>query len=1152
MRAIVSTSDLRFRVESGSVDFSVIIRGFLGWTTALVVVLWACLAHAAEPPSTRPAGAPASSPSPSPSPSGVRGEENASETPDLSPPPALGNFEGRLVRAIDIKVLGNRWVQPVTLKTVRVGDRFSAALARQAARELTESGRYARASVAADESGDGVVLRLTVLPRRLIASVTVEGGHLEEDTLLGEAHIAVGGDVTVVTLPQMSERLVALYRERGYRRATAAIDVRETDDPMQVALVVRIDPGPKSKVTRRTFVRDGTVYAPDADLDRELDALVQSYAVGEGDTADEESLAAADRALAERLRAARYNRATVQHQVIVKEPYIFLYVRIDSGPKFVTRYAGLLRFDSEDIDRALEIDKELDKSLRRLSSKIVDFYTRRGFLDVEVNAEERGGASDRVHVLFFTVREHGQVKVLARDFPCLSGGPLSVVDAMRDIDSFLEEELPGSSLFGPVDSAGVDALHGPTTSTGTRVMPLQLDPSGTYVADTYDRALKHLQDYYRSQGYLSAMVGPLQLVRRQCHRRSPPGQCIPVDPPVTPRNACLFDPEGLPLEEPPPDPRLLCVPDPPKGISCEGGLRARIPIKLGPRTTLYDIAFEGNKMLVERDLAEKADLDLGGPVAQTALEAARRRVLDAFKEEGFAFAEVRTILDFSADRTRGRARFIVTEGERVYVDGIVVRGAKRTNPALIARRISLSRCGRDRPVDQCEPYRTSDVRKSEERIATLGTFSSVSISLEDPQVPARRKVVIVEVQERASQYLDLRPGFSTGEGVRGTLEYGHKNLGGQAIQFTFRAQLGYLFDAFIVDPDVRENYRELTVAERLERRNTASIVFPEIGLGPLIRLGIDGVDVRDNARDFGLTKEAAIATITYRPVRGVFAQVGGSLELNDVAIFRGGTINDYLSGVAMRGGSTLDLSRLLRVPTGRSFAVAQRISVNWDRRDNPFGATRGTNLVAGVEHVRSFRAGPVSSACSVEPGDVVPDDCPSDFLRLTATAAGYVRLTESGIAIAVSVRGGRIHHLVMNSKTYPDRLFFLGGVDSMRGFFADSLVPEDIAQEIINPTNPQNRLTINDVRLRGGDIFINPRLELRIPVSGIWEWGLFLDTGNVWVEPANFNPLALRYAAGAGLRVGTPIGPIAFDYGVNLVRREWEDRGNFHFSIGLF
>jgi outer membrane protein assembly factor BamA len=46
--------------------------------------------------------------------------------------------------------------------------------------------------------------------------------------------------------------------------------------------------------------------------------------------------------------------------------------------------------------------------------------------------------------------------------------------------------------------------------------------------------------------------------------------------------------------------------------------------------------------------------------------------------------------------------------------------------------------------------------------------------------------------------------------------------------------------------------------------------------------------------------------------------------------------------------------------------------------------------------------------------------------------------------------------------------------------------------------------------------------------------------------------LKLRYTAGAGLRLATPIGPVALDYGVKLVRREWEDVGALHFSIGLF
>src|SRR5262249_53963411 len=142
--------------------------------------------------------------------------------------------------------------------------------------------------------------------------------------------------------------------------------------------------------------------------------------------------------------------------------------------------------------------------------------------------------------------------------------------------------------------------------------------------------------------------------------------------------------------------------------------------------------------------------------------------------------------------------------------------------------------------------------------------------------------------------------------------------------------------------------------------------------------------------------------------------------------------NDYLISMS----SNADLARLLRVPDGLTYAVAERLSVTWDRRDSTLAATRGTLIVAGVEHVHSYPA-EVTSATPV-----------SDFLRLTGTAAGYIRLTEQGLAIAFSVRGGRIVHLIHGSQTYPDRLFFLGGVDSLRGFLQDSLVPQELANQI--------------------------------------------------------------------------------------------------------
>src|SRR5690606_11616717 len=126
----------------------------------------------------------------------------------------------------------------------------------------------------------------------------------------------------------------------------------------------------------------------------------------------------------------------------------------------------------------------------------------------------------------------------------------------------------------------------------------------------------------------------------------------------------------------------------------------------------------------------------------------------------------------------------------------------------------------------------------------------------------------------------------------------------------------------------------------------------------------------------------------------------------------------------------------------------------------------------------------------------------------------------------------------------PDRLFFMGGADSLRGFLQASLIPQDIAERLQaeDPDAPDQagRLTARKVVIRGGDFLLNPRVELRIPLTGLLHTAIFLDTGNVWRDINNVDPTVLRYTAGSGLRFATPVGPLAFDYGFKLDRRFYE------------
>src|SRR5689334_920675 len=98
--------------------------------------------------------------------------------PELAAPPALGALAGRPVSRIEIVTLGGRWQRPLTLRRARLGDPLSGELARRAMQELADSGYYAEIRAEAIADAAGVVLKLIVLPRRIIQTVRVSGGVL--------------------------------------------------------------------------------------------------------------------------------------------------------------------------------------------------------------------------------------------------------------------------------------------------------------------------------------------------------------------------------------------------------------------------------------------------------------------------------------------------------------------------------------------------------------------------------------------------------------------------------------------------------------------------------------------------------------------------------------------------------------------------------------------------------------------------------------------------------------------------------------------------------------------------------------------------------------------------------------------------------------
>ncbi|HZU82146.1 MAG TPA: POTRA domain-containing protein, partial [Polyangiaceae bacterium] len=390
----------------------------------------------------------------------------AQQTPEIEPPPDLTALAGKPVTRIHVALDGNVWtdVEIPTIHEVKPGELLTAAAVRRAMSELLGGGRFARVRASATLEEGGVALTLRAAPRKLVGRLELDlhGARLERDELLREADLAEGGELVGAELAGTRARIVRYCALHGYPAASVELRTRATDDPSRALVIVDVVPGPPRLVDDRRFYVFGSAPEP-------VMPIAEGYAVHPGDRADEPALDAADSSLEQALRIQGWYRADASHDLVRvdqagRPPAVVLRVRIDAGPRQVVRFEGNDHYDTETLTAALALETESDRSPPHLSDKLRTFYQRRGFLDVEVRPEVRGGEADPVQLVVFHVDEHPRVAVDSRQYPCLrldaikrlsSGGPRSPADIGTEIDSYLEEELPGADLLVDPDPRGL-------------------------------------------------------------------------------------------------------------------------------------------------------------------------------------------------------------------------------------------------------------------------------------------------------------------------------------------------------------------------------------------------------------------------------------------------------------------------------------------------------------------------------------------------------------------------------------------------------------------------------------------------------------------------------------------------------------------------
>ncbi len=115
-----------------------------------------------------------------------------------------------------------------------------------------------------------------------------------------------------------------------------------------------------------------------------------------------------------------------------------------------------------------------------------------------------------------------------------------------------------------------------------------------------------------------------------------------------------------------------------------------------------------------------------------------------------------------------------------------------------------------------------------------------------------------------------------------------------------------------------------------------------------------------------------------------------------------------------------------------------------------------------------------------------------------------------------------------------DIRLFNGGPDSVRSLEFRELGPRSLSDDPL-----------------GGEAYWNTSIEYIHSISDPIKGVLFFDVGQVYADSSDWGSFSdPSYAAGFGLRIDLPIGPVRLEYGHNLNRRDGEPSGTVHFSIG--
>ncbi len=555
-------------------------------------------------------------------------------------------------------------------------------------------------------------------------------------------------------------------------------------------------------------------------------------------------------------------------------------------------------------------------------------------------------------------------------------------------------------------------------------------------------------------------------------------------------------------------------------------LALTIHIDEGPQVRVGSFEIVGSTQL-NNPVFQNLYTGPGQPFSDSRIAEDRDIILNYYFDSGFPKAT------FEATATPAGGNlmnvvFKIQEGERFYVDRVLISGREYTRPYVVNHELQMQ------PGD---PLSQGDLLRTQQKLYDLGIFSQVDTAVQNPDGIQTRKNVLVQVQEAKRYTFNYGAGFEFQTGVSsssGTQPLGH-------------AGLSPLASLDVTRLNFRGRDHTITFASRvgnLQQRGLISYQAPRWFNNPDWKLTFTGF--------FDHTLDVATFT-SQRLEQSVQAEQIVSRKVDTTPV----SVINYRFNYRLVKATNVRVSPaeipLLSLPVR---VGEPGFSYLRNHRDNDLETTRGSyNSVDGGVAASYFGSQADFSRVLLQNSTYYP------FGKINGRQFVFARSTRIGLenafASTIITQPGQATPPDFSLIPLPER-FFMGGGNSHRGFGLNQAGPRD---------------PITGFPTGGSALFLN-NMELRFPPSNLpfvhdnLSFAIFHDMGNVFTDGSHMRESFLRWhqnkslctqgvntvfqigpsptpaarcnynyishAIGLGVRYKTPVGPVRFDFGYNL------------------